>query len=79
MKSYRRGATSAPLLILYTTMLLNDNFKLLSKSYLFSEVASRIRDFKAQHPDAEIIRMDIGDVTLHLCKRVAEAIAQAAI
>ena len=60
-------------------MLLNDNFKLLSKSYLFSEVASRIRDFKAQHPDAEIIRMDIGDVTLPLCKRVAEAIAQAAI
>lgn len=60
-------------------MLLNDNFKSLSKSYLFSEVASRIRDFKAQHTDADIIRMDIGDVTLPLDRCVAEAIAQAAM
>lgn len=45
-------------------MKINPNFTLLPESYLFSTVAARLRDFKASNPDAEIIRMDIGDVTL---------------
>ena len=45
-------------------MKINDNFPLLPESYLFSTVAARLREFKAAHPGVEVIRMDIGDVTL---------------
>lgn len=55
----------------------NDNFRLLPKSYLFSEVASRIRDFKLNNPDREIIRMDIGDVTLPLFPCVEKGLEDA--
>lgn len=41
----------------------NTNFELLAKNYLFSEVARRQREYVAQHPDADIIRISIGDVT----------------
>ena len=50
----------------------NENFRLLPKSYLFSEVARRIREFKSMHPEKEIIRMDIGDVTRPLFPCVVE-------
>ena len=46
---------------------INDNFCKLSESYLFSEVARRINAYKAAHPEADVIRMGIGDVTLPLC------------
>ena len=45
---------------------INDNFRLLPENYLFSEVARRINAFKAAHPEADVIRMGIGDVTLPL-------------
>ncbi len=46
---------------------INDNFTRLSASYLFSDIARKISDFKASHPDAPIIRMGIGDVTRPIC------------
>lgn len=52
---------------------INQNFQLLSDSYLFSRVAAALRDYKEKNPDADIIRMDIGDVTLPLPKTVREA------
>lgn len=55
----------------------NDNFRLLPKSYLFSEVARRIREFKAENPDKEIIRMDIGDVTKPLFPCVIDGMRKA--
>lgn len=55
----------------------NDNFRLLPKSYLFSEVARRIREFKEEHPGTEIIRMDIGDVTRPLFPCVIDAMKDA--
>lgn len=45
----------------------NDNFCKLPGSYLFSEVARRVGAYSEAHPEAEIIRMGIGDVTLPLC------------
>ena len=45
-------------------MHINDNFEKLPESYLFSTVARKIREYKEKNPDADIIRMDIGDVTL---------------
>lgn len=55
----------------------NDNFGLLPKSYLFSEVARRVKTYKAENPGKEIIRMDIGDVTKPLFPCIIEAMQEA--
>lgn len=55
----------------------NDNFLLLPESYLFSEVARRVKDFQEKNPDVKIIRMGIGDVTRPLCKAAIEAMHKA--
>lgn len=51
----------------------NDGFSLLPESYLFAEVGRRVADFRSEHPDKEIIRMDIGDVSLPMFPVVTEA------
>ena len=45
-------------------MKINENFEKLPESYLFSTVARKLREFKEANPGVEVIRMDIGDVTL---------------
>ena len=52
---------------------MNENFKNLKQNYLFIEIAKRIREFSAANPDAKLIRMGIGDVTLPLAPAVVEA------
>lgn len=56
---------------------INDNFTLLAESYLFSEVAKRINTYKEAHPEVDIIRMGIGDVTRPLCKAAIDAMHKA--
>lgn len=56
---------------------INENFLKLPESYLFSEVASRISKFREKNPGADIIRMDIGDVTLPLPETVINAMHKA--
>ncbi len=56
---------------------INDNFCRLAESYLFSEVARRITAYKSAHPEADVIRMGIGDVTLPLCAAAVEAMHKA--
>lgn len=58
-------------------MRINDNFEKLPESYLFSEVAKRLRKFRAENPGADVIRMDIGDVTLPMGQAVTDALHQA--
>lgn len=58
-------------------MKLNQNFHQLKESYLFSEINRRVSDFTRENPDAEILRMGIGDVTLPLCPAVITAMKQA--
>lgn len=58
-------------------MVANDNFQLLSESYLFAEVSRRVSTFRSRYPDADVIRMDIGDVTLPIVKPVADAMIKA--
>lgn len=55
----------------------NNNFTLLPESYLFSEVARKVADYRESHPDNNIIRMDIGDVSLPLPAPVIEAMQEA--
>lgn len=59
-------------------MKINENYTFLKESYLFSEIAHRISDFSAEHPDKKIIKMGIGDVTLPLCSAVVDAMKTAA-
>ena len=56
---------------------INRNYSDLQGSYLFSEIAKRVATFKAQHPDADIIKMGIGDVTRPLVPNVIEALHKA--
>lgn len=48
----------------------NTNFNNIKQTYLFSEIAARVRAYEAEHPDAKIIRMGIGDVTLPLPEKL---------
>lgn len=55
----------------------NTNFTKVADTYLFVEVARRIKAYQEQHPDAKIIRMGIGDVTRPLVPAVIEALHKA--
>ena len=41
---------------------LNENFFNVKKSYLFSEIAKRVKEYSKKNPDKKIIRLGIGDV-----------------
>lgn len=56
---------------------INANFQKLPGSYLFAETARRTKAYQAAHPDAEIIRLGIGDVTRPLVPAVIEAMHKA--
>ena len=51
----------------------NGDYSLLQGNYLFSEVGKRAAAFQKAHPEADIIRMGIGDVTRPLVPAVIEA------
>lgn len=59
-------------------MKLNSNFQNLEQSYLFVTIAKKVNEFTEKHPDNELIRMGIGDVTLPLAPVVIEAMHRAA-
>ena len=56
----------------------NDNFSSMAKSYLFSEIGKRVRAYKAEHPEAEVISLGIGDVTRPLSRVAVDAMEKAA-
>lgn len=45
---------------------INENYLNLNPSYLFSEITKRVAAFHESHPDKDIIRLGIGDVTMAL-------------
>lgn len=59
-------------------MKINKHYQSLQESYLFTEIAARINKFTESHPQADIIRMGIGDVTRPLCPVVVDALKDAA-
>ncbi len=56
---------------------INENYLKLKSSYLFVEVARREAEFRKTHPDADIIKMGIGDVTKPLVPAVIKAFRNA--
>lgn len=55
----------------------NSNYSNLQQRYLFSEIAARVSKYASAHPEADIIRMGIGDVTKPLVPAVIEAMHKA--
>ena len=58
-------------------VLINENYTKLPGSYLFSEIARKVNEFKAANPTADVIRLGIGDVTKPLPKASIEAMHKA--
>ena len=52
---------------------INENYLLLKSNYIFAEINRRVDEFQKENPDAQIIKMGIGDVTRPLPKAVVEA------
>ncbi|WP_124099220.1 LL-diaminopimelate aminotransferase [Ruminococcus sp. Marseille-P6503] len=57
---------------------INENFLKLEKNYLFINIAKKVNAYKEANPDADIIRMGIGDVTLPIAECVVEAMKKGA-
>ena len=56
---------------------INSNYLKLPGSYLFSTIGKKVRDYKAQHPEADIISLGIGDVTQPIAPAVISALHSA--
>jgi LL-diaminopimelate aminotransferase len=57
---------------------INAHYQKLQAGYLFPEIGRRVRTFQETHPNAPLIRLGIGDVTLPLAPAVVEALHRAA-
>ena len=55
----------------------NDNYLKLKAGYLFPEIARRVNLFAAEHPEAKLIRLGIGDVTEPLPEACRSAMIKA--
>ncbi len=56
---------------------INEHYQKLQAGYLFPEIGRRVAAFQASEPDADVIRLGIGDVTLPLAPAVVEALQRA--
>lgn len=52
---------------------INEHYKQLQDAYLFSTVAKKTNAYKAAHPEKDVIKMGIGDVSLPLADEVIKA------
>ncbi len=58
-------------------MKINHNYQKLPGSYLFSTIAKKVAAYGKEHPEAEIIRLGIGDVTLPIAPSIVKAMHEA--
>ena len=58
-------------------MRINTNYLQLSGRYLFAEIARQVSAYKSAHPEADIIKLGIGDVTRPLPPTAIRAMRQA--
>jgi LL-diaminopimelate aminotransferase len=52
---------------------INENYFKLQAGYLFPEIGRRVREYQELHPQVEIIKMGIGDVTQPLTPSIIRA------
>ena len=55
----------------------NENYARIKPTYLFAEIAHRVAAHQAAHPEAQVIRLGIGDVTEPLAPSVIAALHRA--
>ncbi len=58
-------------------MRVNKNYAKLETSYLFPTISRKVAEYQSQHPEAKIIKLGIGDVTLPLAPAVVTALEKA--
>jgi len=58
-------------------MRINTHLQQLNGNYLFTEIANRTQEYEQTHPDASVLRLGIGDVTLPLPNVIIEAMHRA--
>jgi len=56
---------------------INENYLKIQASYLFTEIAHRVKAFQDANPNAKVIRLGIGDVTEPLAPAVLDAMHKA--
>jgi len=56
---------------------INENYLMLKKNYIFSEINHRVNNFREENPETNIILMGIGDVTGPLPKAVIDKFEEA--
>lgn len=57
--------------------IINENFLKLQGSYLFSTIAQKVNSYKENNPNANVIRLGIGDVTQPIAPAIIEALHKA--
>ena len=57
-------------------MKLNPHIAALPAGYLFAEIAKRVKMYSQEHPEADILKLGIGDVTRPLSAYVANKMAE---
>ena len=55
----------------------NDNYLRLPGNYLFSMIGQKVREYQEAHPEADVIRLGIGDVTQPLAPEIIGALHKA--
>lgn len=58
-------------------MQLNTNLQQLKGNYLFTEIVRRTQAYKTAHPDAQVLRLGVGDVTRPLPQPIVDAMHRA--
>lgn len=58
-------------------MLINTHLQQLKSNYLFTEIANRTQAYQQAHPQVQVLRLGIGDVTLPLPQAISEAMHRA--
>ena len=53
---------------------INEDYLKLRGSYLFSDIAKKVKKFESENPEKKIIRLGIGDVTLPLAPAIIETL-----
>ena len=56
---------------------INEHYLKLQGSYLFSTIAKKVSEYQKEYPQAEVIRLGIGDVTQPLVPAIIEALHNA--
>ena len=56
---------------------INENYLKLQAGYLFPEIGRRVKAYRDANPNANVIKMGIGDVTQPLCSAVTQAMHEA--